>query len=100
MARRSTATRTARPPSPSAELSGPSAAATTQARHYDLGGTTTVPAAVTATIGSASTAAADGPRSGCARHTTRASNAIWRLRVPTRVITADTSSTSPAITGA
>jgi len=63
-------------------------------------GTTTVPVAVTATIGSASTAAADGPRSGWARQTTRASNESSRLRVPTRVTVAVTSRTSPAITGA
>ena len=51
--------------------------------------------------GSASTAAADGPRPGCGPADHRcASNAIWRLRVPTLVITALTSSTSPAITGA
>ena len=59
-----------------------------------------MPVAETATICSSSTTAADGLRSGSARQTTRASNDSSRLRRPTRVTVADTSSTSPAITGA
>ncbi len=59
-----------------------------------------MPVAVTATIGSSSTAAADGPRSGWARHTTVASKDTSRLRVPTLVMVQVTSSTSPAMTGA
>src|SRR6202042_841805 len=47
------------------------------------GGTTTVPAAVTATTGSRSTDAAESPRPGSARQVTRASNASCRLRRPT-----------------
>ena len=38
-------------------------------------GTTTVPVAVTTTTGSLSTVAAESPRAGSARHTTRASKA-------------------------
>ncbi len=63
-------------------------------------GTTTVPRAVTATNGSASTLAADGPRSGSARHTTVALNDNCLLRRPTAVTSAVTSMTSPARTGA
>src|SRR5580704_11936630 len=63
-------------------------------------GTTTVPVAVTTTIGSASTVAAESPRAGSARHTTWASNRSWRLRRPTAVTVAVTSMTSPARTGA
>ena len=63
-------------------------------------GTTTVPVAVTTTTGSSSTREAEGPRSGSARHTTRASNAISRLRRPTRMTVAVASITSPARTGA
>jgi hypothetical protein len=62
-------------------------------------GTTTVPVAVAATTGSPSTEAADSPRAGSARQTTRASNASWRLRRPTAVTVAVTSMTSPASTG-
>ena len=55
---------------------------------------------MTTTIGSASTVAAESPRAGSARQTTRASNATWRLRRPTAVTVAVTSMTSPARTGA
>jgi hypothetical protein len=59
-----------------------------------------VPAAVTATIGSLSTAAADSPRARSARHTTRASKASCLLRRPTAVTVAVASMMSPASTGA
>src|SRR5579859_1259014 len=45
-------------------------------------GTTTVPRAVTTTIGAARTEAAESPRDGSARQTTRASKAICLLRRP------------------
>ena len=59
-----------------------------------------MPVAVTTITGSSSTRAADGPRAGSARQVTRASNAISRLRRPTRDTAAVTSITSPASTGA
>lgn len=55
---------------------------------------------MTATIGSSSTSAADSPLSGRPRHTTVAAKSTVRLRVPTRVTVAVTSSTSPAFIGA
>src|SRR5580693_30969 len=63
-------------------------------------GTTTVPAAVTATMGSVSIEAADSPRAGSARHTTRASKVSCLLRRPTAVTVAVASMMSPASTGA
>ncbi len=63
-------------------------------------GTTTVPVAVTTTIGSARTEAAESPRDGSARQTTRASKASCLLRRPTAVTVAVASMTSPARTGA
>lgn len=63
-------------------------------------GTTTVPTAVTTTMGSLSTEAADSPRDGSARQITRASNASCLLRRPTAVTVAVASMTSPASTGA
>jgi hypothetical protein len=63
-------------------------------------GTTTVPVAVTATTGSMSTDAADGPRAGSARHTTFAVNSSRRERRPMAATVAVTTRTSPAITGA
>jgi hypothetical protein len=59
-------------------------------------GTTTVPAARVTISGGSSTSAAEGALSGRARQTTRASNATPRLRRPTRVTVAVTSTTSPA----
>jgi hypothetical protein len=56
--------------------------------------------AVTATTGSSRTTAAEGPRDGSARQTTRASNDSRRERRPTAVTTHDASITSPASTGA
>src|SRR6185312_12113049 len=63
-------------------------------------GTTTVPVAVTTTMGSPRTEAADSPRAASPRQTTRASNASCRLRRPTAVTVAVASMTSPARTGA
>ncbi len=51
-------------------------------------------------MGSLSTVAADCPRAGSARQTTRASNASCRLRRPTAVTVAVASMMSPASTGA
>jgi hypothetical protein len=59
-----------------------------------------VPVAVTATTGSMSTDAADGPRAGSARHTTCAVNSSRRERRPMAATVAVTTRTSPAITGA
>ena len=59
-----------------------------------------MPLAVTTVIGGSSTAEADGPRSGFARQTTRASKASSRLRRPTRTTVAVVSITSPPTTGA
>jgi hypothetical protein len=56
-----------------------------------------VPVAVTATTGGSSTRAADPPEP---RHTTRATKSTVRDREPIRVTVADTSTTSPARTGA
>jgi hypothetical protein len=67
---------------------------------YGVAGTTTVPVAVTTTMGSLSTEAAESPRSGSARQTTRASSASRLLRRPTAVTVAVASMMSPASTGA
>ena len=55
---------------------------------------------VVATIGGSSTSAADSPRPGAPRLTTRHSKSMVRLRVPMRVTVATTSRTSPARTAA
>src|SRR5882757_1911899 len=63
-------------------------------------GTTIVALARVATRGGARTPAADSPRDGAARHSTRASKSMSLERVPTRVTVAVTSTTSPAWIGA
>ena len=55
---------------------------------------------IVATTGGSRTSAADAPRSGVPRPTTRTSNSISRERVPTRTRVAWISMTSPACTGA
>src|SRR5688572_26638230 len=64
------------------------------------GGTPTVPTAVAAGSDGSRTTAAEAPPAGSARQTTQASSCRVRLRRPTRVTVAATSTTSPARTGA
>lgn len=59
-------------------------------------GTTRVPLALVMINGGSRTSAADGPRSGAARQTTRASKSTPRLRRPMRVSVAVASTMSPA----
>ncbi len=59
-----------------------------------------MPRAVTAISGGSSTAAADSDMFGSPRQITTQVNAMSLLRVPTRVTSAVTSSTSPAFIGA
>ena len=66
---------------------------------YSLGLFGDVATASTTVSGSSSTRAADGPRSGSARATTRAVQRSSRLRRPTRTTSAVASSTSQARTG-